>query len=100
MEKREFKRHVETRNLLKKVAARYGLKKLSDVVENDNSLLYEKDVYICLHNIVDAALMPGDVIENLRLAKNLYNSPVFAVNFQKGIFLIKNKPDFEEAIYG
>jgi len=98
MEKREFKRHVETRNLLKKVAARYGLKKLSDVVENDNSLLYEKDVYICLHNIVDAALMPGDVIENLRLAKNLYNSPVFAVNFQKGIFLIKNKPDFEEAI--
>ncbi|OQW98834.1 MAG: hypothetical protein BWK68_00030 [Elusimicrobia bacterium A5] len=98
MEKREFKRHGETRDLLKKVAARYGLKKLSDVVENDNSLLYEKDVYICLHNIVDASLAAGDVLENLRSAKNLYNSPIFAVNSQKGIFLIKNKPDFEEAI--
>ncbi|MFA5778646.1 MAG: hypothetical protein WC947_00710 [Elusimicrobiota bacterium] len=98
MEKREFKRHSETRNLLKKVADRYGLKKLLDVVENDNSLLYEKDVYICLHNIIDASLTSGDILENLRLAKNLYNSPIFAVNSQKGIFLIKNKPDFEEAI--
>lgn len=98
MEKREFKRHGETRNLLKKVAARYGLKNLLDVVENDNSLLYEKDVYICLHNIFDAALTSGDVLENLRSVKNLYNSPIFNVNSQKGIFLIKNKPDFEEAI--
>lgn len=56
MEKTEFKRHRETRDLLKKVAGRYGLKKLLDIVENDNSLLFEKDVYICLHNIVDAAI--------------------------------------------
>lgn len=98
MEKTEFKRHRETRDLLKKVAGRYGLKKLLDIVENDNSLLFEKDVYICLHNIVDAAISGGEVLENLCNAKNLYNSPIFAVNFQKGIYQIKKNPDFEEAI--
>jgi len=98
MEKREFKRHGETKSLLKKIADKYGIKKLSDVVDNNRSLLYEKDVFICLHNIVDASLAPGDILENLRSAKNLYNSPIFAVNSQKGIFLIKNKSDFEKAI--
>jgi len=98
MEKREFKRYGETKSLLKKIADKYGIKKLSDVVDNNRSLLYEKDVFICLHNIVDASLAPGDILENLRSAKNLYNSPIFAVNSQKGIFLIKNKSDFEKAI--
>lgn len=98
MEKKEFKRHRETRNLLKKVADIYGLKKLLDIVKNDNSLLYEKDIYICLHNMVDALLSEGNVLENLRSAKNLYNYPIFAVNSQKEIFIVKNKPDFEEAI--
>lgn len=97
MAKQEFKRHAETKELLIRVAKKYGLKKLEAIVADDNSLLFEKDVYICLQNIVEASMSEGDVLEALKGAKNLYNSPVFAVNAQKGVFLIKNAPDFKRA---
>jgi len=98
MAKQEFKRHSETKDLLFQMAKRYQLKKLEDIVGDENSLLFEKDVYICLQNIVEASLSGGDVLESLKNAKNVYNSPVFAVNPQKGIFQIKTVPDFEKAI--
>ena len=98
MGKQEFKRHGETRDILTQVAKKYRLKKLEDIVSDDNSLLFEKDVYICLQNIVEATLSGGDVLEALKSAKNLYNSPVFGVSPQKGIYQIKNAPDFEKAI--
>lgn len=94
---REFKYHRETRDLLLKVAERYKLEKLKSIVSNDDSLLFHKDIYICLHNIVDAALSSSDVLESLKSARNIYNSPIFIVNVSKGTFLIKNKPDFTQA---
>lgn len=93
------------RDLLGKVSDKYGLKNLKNVVDSDNSLLFKKDVYICLQNIVNAAQSGGDVLAGLRDAKNVYGAPVFAVNApasqrgeQKGIYRIKNKPDFDMAI--
>lgn len=87
-----------TRDLLKKVSDRYGLKNLKDVIGNDESLLFKKDVYICLHNILKAVLSGGDVLAGLREAKNVYGAPVFAVNAQKGTYRIKSAPDFDKAI--
>lgn len=93
-----FKCHKVTKDLLKKVADKYELEKIRNILEKDDSLLFKKDIYICLHNIVKAASSGGDVLEALRSAKNVYNLPIFAVNAQKGIYLIKNKPDFEKAV--
>ncbi|MDI6757733.1 MAG: hypothetical protein QME32_06915, partial [Endomicrobiia bacterium] len=72
--------------------------KLEAVIKDDKSILFGKDVYVCLHDILAASLEAGDPLENLKMAKNIYNSPVFAVNAAKGAFQIKNKPDFERAV--
>ncbi|PKN00911.1 MAG: hypothetical protein CVU77_07770 [Elusimicrobia bacterium HGW-Elusimicrobia-1] len=95
---RELNRRKETNELLLKLSAKYGLPKLEAVVKDENSILFGKDVYVCLHDIVAASMETGDTLENLKNAKNIYNSPVFAVNAAKGVFRIQNKPDFQAAL--
>jgi len=96
----------ETNELLLRFAGRYHLDSLSAILQNEKTILFEKDVYVCLHDIVDAVLSSGGedgkgdsvLFENLKKARNVYNSPIFVVNQAKGRYLIKNKPDFEKAI--
>jgi len=86
----------KTDELLRQIAGKYGLARLKDVVEDSGTKMRERDVYISLRNIVEAA--ESDGLEELKNAKNVYNAPVFGVNPSEGKFLIKNKPDFEKAV--
>ncbi|MEA3507081.1 MAG: hypothetical protein U9R36_06310 [Elusimicrobiota bacterium] len=90
--------HEKTVELLKQVAKKYELDNLKEVLEDDDSLLFEKDIFISLKNIVQAAISEGDTKELLKEATNVYNGPIFAINAQNGEFLIKNEPDFKRAI--
>jgi len=58
---------------------------------------------VCLHDIVDAVLSSeagndSQILENLKKAKNIYNTPIFLINQTKGTYLIRNKPDFDRAL--
>ncbi|MEW6556195.1 MAG: hypothetical protein AB1349_02445 [Elusimicrobiota bacterium] len=98
MEQQKFKRHSETRDLLRKLVNTYGLEKLGKIIEDDNSVLFTKDVYISLHSIVETTLANEDTLKAMRLARNIYDIPVFIVNSRRGIFRIRNKPSLEKAI--
>ncbi len=84
--------------LLKRIAEKYNLPKLEEVLKDNTDLLLKKDIYVCLDGIVKAVESSGDTLRLLREAKNVYGLPVFAVNLQNGTFLIKEEPDFEKAI--
>ncbi len=84
--------------LLRRIAEEYNLPKLEEVLKDNTDLLLKKDIYVCLDGIVKAVESSGDTLRLLREAKNVYGSPVFAVNLQNGTFLIKKEPDFEKAI--
>ncbi|NLB34828.1 MAG: hypothetical protein GX817_03300 [Elusimicrobia bacterium] len=87
-----------TKELLRELADKYKLDILEAILTDENSKLIEKDIFISLKGILEAVDAPGDTLEELKNAKNLYGAPVFAVNPQEGSFLIKNKPDIEKAI--
>ncbi|HPP88302.1 MAG TPA: hypothetical protein PLM75_10635 [bacterium] len=91
-----------TRNYLKFIGLTYGSSRLVDEMSKSKSTIYSKDVYICLKNIIDAVLFNGSTeqekIKALQNARNLYNSPIFAVDYQHKDFAIKNLPDFQEVI--
>jgi len=83
--------------LLKEIADKHSLEKLSAVLDDKNTILKKTDIFICLRDIVKAA-EDGDVLANLKEAKNVYKSPIFAVNPAKGEFMIKSAPDFAKAV--
>ncbi len=84
--------------LLRRIAEEYNLPKLEEDLKDNTDILLKKDIYVCLDGIVKAVESSGDTLRLLREAKNVYGSPVFAVNLQNGTFLIKKEPDFEKAI--
>ncbi len=98
METIKFKYREKTKELLEKLARKYNLENLSALLKDGNASLYGKDIYVCLHDIVEAALSGGDIRESLKNAKNIYNSPIFLVNQTKSLYQIKNLPDFEKAL--
>ncbi len=100
---RQLTRLNETNQILQKLAQRYNLNALSEILKNGSSKIFEKDVYVCLHDIVDAVLSSeagndSQILENLKKAKNIYNTPIFLINQTKGTYLIRNKPDFDRAL--
>ncbi|MEW5691772.1 MAG: AAA family ATPase [Candidatus Hydrogenedentota bacterium] len=97
MDDNELKIHTKTPELLLKLASKYNLDNLKKIVNNDNSILFKKDIYICLKNIVEAYERGGNIFENLKQAKNIYNVNIFAIK-GKNDYLIKNLPDFDKAI--
>ncbi|MCD6311465.1 MAG: hypothetical protein J7M11_03300 [Elusimicrobia bacterium] len=84
--------------LLKEIAEKYSIDKLAAVLGEENTILKKTDIFICLRDIVKAAENGEDVLANLKEAKNVYKSPIFAVNPAKGEFMIKHAPDFAEAV--
>ena len=88
----------KTVELLKNLSQRYSLAKLGEILENENSLLFKTDIFICLRDTLKASEGEDETLELLKEAKNIYNSPVYAVNAQKGIFNIKSAPDFGKAL--
>lgn len=87
-----------TIGLLKEIAQKHSLEKLAVVLEDKNTILFKTDIFICLRDIVKAAEDGGNVLEALKEAKNVYKSPIFAVNPAKGEFMIKSAPDFAKAV--
>lgn len=87
-----------TIGLLKEIAEKHSLEKLSAVLEDKNTILFKTDIFICLRDTVKAAESEGDVLEALKEAKNVYKSPIYAVNPAKGEFMIKAAPDFAKAV--
>ncbi|NLI78998.1 MAG: ATP-binding protein [Candidatus Riflebacteria bacterium] len=90
--------HQGTRDILQNIATTYGLRHLAEVIRDDGSIVWGKDVTLCLTNILKAVEAKGDTKTLLREAKNLYNTPIFAVNAPKGEFLIKADPDPARAV--
>jgi len=88
----------KTIELLKKLAGRYGAEKLGKILEDKNSLLFKTDIFICLRDTLKAGTGEGDVLELLKEAKNVYKSPVYALNAREGTFRIKAAPDFDKAL--
>ncbi|MFC2061954.1 hypothetical protein ACFLUV_05525 [Elusimicrobiota bacterium] len=88
--------HKQTIEILSKIASKYNLNKLEDILVNSDTLLFEKDIYITLMNIVEAAGCEGAALESLKEVKNIYGSPVFMISADN--YNIKNPPDFEKAI--
>lgn len=85
-----------TVNFLKVIALKYGLENLLVELENKNSCLFSKDIFLCIENIVDAVVFKGNNTEEkiaaLKQAKNIYNMPIFLIDGDK--FNIKRLPDF------
>ncbi|OQA92099.1 MAG: hypothetical protein BWY26_00490 [Elusimicrobia bacterium ADurb.Bin231] len=98
MAQNQLRYNRETKAIIRKVATKYGLEKLLKIVENENSLLFEKDVYICLHNIIEAVLSRVDPLSALKEAKNIYNTPIFLVNQKENKYIAKKVPDLDKAV--
>lgn len=90
--------HERTIELLEKIAKRYDLSNLGEILRNESTDIFKKDIFISLKNIVRAFESEGDTLELLKGSRNVYDSPIFSVNPQAGTFLIKKEPDFEKAI--
>jgi hypothetical protein len=90
--------HQGTRDIFGKIAAKYRLPGLTEVIRADDSIVWDKDVTICTANILRAVEGGGDIKAALKEARNMYNSPIFAINAKEGTFLIKSEPDPERAI--
>ncbi len=87
-----------TVDLLKEIAEKHSLDKLAAVLDDKNTILFKTDIFICLRDTVKAAESGEKVLETLKEAKNVYKSPIYAVNPAKGEFLIKSAPDFGKAV--
>ena len=88
----------KTIGLLKEVAEKYSLDKLAAVLDDKNTVLFKTDIFICLRGNVEAADSGENVLEALKEAKNMYKSPIYAVNPAKGEFMLKAAPDFAKAV--
>lgn len=91
-----------TVNLLKTIALKYGLNNLLKVLENPETILFKKDIYICIENIVEAVVFQGnskeEKLESLKSAKNVYNAPIFIADAASKKYNIVNLPDFYRLI--
>lgn len=87
---------ARTRQLLRELADTYRLTGLQAVLADDQAILYQKDIFISLKNIVAAAAEP-DPLAALQVAVNIYKGKIFAV---KDGFLVKQAPDFAAARAG
>lgn len=91
-----------TVNLIKTIALKYGLAKLLKVVEDPDTILFQKDIYICFENIVNAVIFKGktdeEKLEALKEAKNIYNAPIFLADEAGTKYNIVNVPDFYRLI--
>ncbi|RCK75778.1 MAG: hypothetical protein OZSIB_3721 [Candidatus Ozemobacter sibiricus] len=90
--------HQGTRHFLAQIARTYQLPRLAAVIDEADSLVWEKDVTLCVTNILKAIEAGGDVRANLREAKNVYKTPIFGVNPREGKFLIEADPDPQAAV--
>lgn len=90
--------HQGTRNVFNKIAEKYHLPDLAAVFAADDSIVWGKDVTICVTNILKAVEAAGDTRALLKEAKNIYNTPIFAINAREGRFLIEAEPDPAKAI--
>lgn len=90
--------HEGTRGIFNQIAQKYNLANLAQIVQQDESILWQKDVSICITNILKAVEAQGDTKELLKEAKNMYNGPIFVSNAPEGKFVIKAVPDPEKAV--
>ncbi len=90
--------HEGTRKIFGKIAEKYNLPELAAIIKSDDSILWKKDVAICVTNILKAVEADGETKELLKEAKNMYNGPIFGINAQEGKFLIGAAPDAEKAV--
>jgi hypothetical protein len=90
--------HQGTKTILGKIAEKYKLPKLAEVIKDDNSIVWGKDVTLCVANILKAIEAGGNTKELLKEAKNMYNTPIFGVNVKEGVYQIKSEPNPERAI--
>jgi len=90
--------HQGTRDILRKIAETYKLPALAEIIKDDASIVWSKDVTLCVTNILKAVEAKGDTKTLLRDAKNMYNTPIFGVNPREGVFLIKAEPDLDKAV--
>lgn len=90
--------HKETRAIFRQIAEKYNLSDLAAIIKVDDHILWQKDITICVTNILKAVEAEGNTQELLKDAKNMYNGPIFAVNAQAGEFLIKAEPNPNQAV--
>ncbi|MGM0441391.1 MAG: hypothetical protein ACQEQC_03115 [Elusimicrobiota bacterium] len=89
--------HNKTVQILKDISEKYELNNLKEILKDDDALLFKKDIFISLNNILNAKLADGDTLELLKEAKNIYDAPIFVIDPEKDIYKIENEPDFEKA---
>lgn len=90
--------HQGTKDILGKIAEKYRLPRLAEVIKDNDSIVWSKDVTLCVTNILKAVEAKGDTKALLKEAKNMYNTPIFGVNPREGVFLIKAEPNLDKAV--
>ncbi|PKL40384.1 MAG: hypothetical protein CVV41_19550 [Candidatus Riflebacteria bacterium HGW-Riflebacteria-1] len=90
--------HEGTRKIFSRIAEKYNLPNLSQIIKSDDHIVWKKDVTICVTNILKAVEAEGATRELLKEAKNMYNGPIFAINAQEGKYLIEAEPNPEKAV--
>lgn len=90
--------YQHTQQLLGKIAEKYRLPRLAEVIQDKDSIVWTKDVTLCVTNILKALDAGGEVKGLLKDAKNMYNTPIFGVNPREGKFLINAVPDPLKAV--
>lgn len=90
--------HEGTRQIFSRIAEKYKLPNLAQIIKSDDHIVWKKDVTICVTNILKAVEAEGETRELLKEAKNMYNGPIFAINAQEGKYLIKADPNPEKAV--
>ncbi len=87
----------KTVQILKDIAQKYDLNNLKEILEDEDSVLFKKDIFISLNNILNAKLAEGDTLELLKKAKNIYEAPIFVIDPEKEIYKVEKEPNFEKA---
>lgn len=87
-----------TKDILGKIAEKYRLSRLAEVIKDHDSIVWAKDVTLCVTNILKAVDAGGDTKALLKEAKNMYNTPIFGVNPKEGVFRITAAPDPAKAV--
>ncbi len=90
--------HEGTKKAFTLIAEKYNLPSLAQIIQNDEHIIWKKDITICITNILKAIESENDTKESLKEAKNMYNGPIFGINAQEGKFLIEAEPNPEKAL--
>lgn len=90
--------HEGTKKIFARIAEKYNLPALAQIIKSDDHIIWKKDVSICVTNILKAIEAEGNTRELLKEARNMYNGPIFAINAQEGKYIIEADPNPEKAL--